>query len=486
MDKSTAESEIEMVGMAARRMRMDTTTPGTPDWQHPEQRLAGSAGARRALAPGDRGPAASQKSLSFWLLLVLYPFALALGTFPVFIFGVWVSAEFLFSLVCALVVVAEAASGRLKMAPGNPYFLLGLSLWLGANMGSLLVHPDLGTGSMVFRMLLKSLFGYMAFWVLLDQGRLSVVLKTYVAGCVLCGLFSIAFCLETGGFEALRNAAYGSQDPDVFDIDVFAGVARAGASNLLPVWICAVWYPSVAKKWKRAGLLAVSVYLAVLAMLALRREVLVEAVVGLTVLWFAMPRRFRLGIAISGLVVGGVFVGTIALSESWQERLFNETRDNFEGRMDPRAILLLNTPTELMEQPFLGHGPGSYPLRMTKYFPSEAVLAAETGIAAHNSFSRAAVETGMFGLSGFCLMVAALGWRVVRRKRELARSDIGLRLTAIMIFFHLGDWLTFGDGIGSNTSWFFIGVLLYLDRRLMREDSRGTAPARQMIRPAAA
>jgi hypothetical protein len=480
VDKNTAESEIELVGMATRRMNMDATTSGTLGWQHPEQRLAGSAGTRRAMAPGDRGPAASQKSLSFWLLMVLYPFALALGTYPVFIFGVWVSAEYLFSLVCALVVVAESAAGRLKVAPANPYFLLGLALWLGANVGSLLVNPHLGTGSMVFRMLLKALFGYMVFWVLLANGRLSVMVKAYLAGCALCGLFSIAFCLETGGFEVLRGAAYGSEDRQVFDIDVFAGVARAGASNLLPVWICAVLYPSVAKPWKRAGLRALIVYFAVLAMLALRREVLVEAVVGLTVLWFAMPRKFRPGIAISGLVLGGVFIGTIALSASWQERLFNQTRDDFKAHADPRTVLLLNTPAELMEQPLLGHGPGSYPLRMTKYFPSGSVFAQKAGIAAHNSFSRAAVETGMIGLLGFALMVAALGWCAIRRISWAGRADSILRLTAIMIFLHVGDWLFFGDGIGQNTTWFFIGVLLYLDRCLLWEASRGMRPKLQV------
>jgi O-antigen ligase len=287
-------------------------------------------------------------------------------------------------------------------------------------------------------------------------------------------LFSIAYAVETGSLEMLRQASYGGLDPDVLDIDLFRGIARAGVGNLLPVWICAVLYPSVSMKWKRAVLLALTAYFAMLAMLALRREVLIEAAVGLPVLWFAMPRGFRPFVTTVAIALGGVLVGTIASSERWQDRIFQETRSEFETDSDARIVLLLNTPAELMDKPLLGHGPGSYPLRMGKYFPPTRISGSV--IAAHNSFSRAAVESGIVGLLGFVLMVAALGWRAVRSKNELSLAGIGVRFGAIMIFLHVGDWLLFGDGIASNTTWFFIGLLLYLDWCLLRQERRGLIP----------
>jgi len=115
---------------------------------------------------------------------------------------------------------------------------------------------------------------------------------------------------------------------------------------------------------------------------------------------------------------------------------------------------------------------------MTPYFDLPSGMTADfVGIAAHNSFSRAAVETGMVGLAGFGLMVMALGWRAMRRKNTISESGVSFRLAAIMIFLHVGDWLFFGDGIASNTTWFFIGGLLYLDRCLTWPARPGAAAA---------
>lgn len=478
MDENTAASELESGGVAGRRTSMGAAAPGTGGRRRPQPRMAG-----RARAPGSRSFAGGPTTWSFWLLLVLYPLALPLGTYPVLFLGRSVGAEFLFALPCAVVVVLEIVVGRLKAAPGNPYFLLGLALWLGANVVSLQEHPELGTTRIVLSLVFKAMLAYTVFWVLEVNGRLEVLLKSYLAGCALSGLAAIALLVETGDLNVIRLGTYGNLDYDAASVDVFSGFARAGAGNLLPVWICAFLYPGVPKQWKRAGLLAI-VWFMVLAMLALRREVLVEAVVGLAVLWLWMPRGFRPALVAFSLALGGVLIGTIALSEHWQERLVSETREQFEQGDDPRTVMLLKTLTELMEAPVFGHGPGSYPVRMTKHVTSmQDFSLIGQGIGAHNSFSRAAVETGVVGLSGFCLMVAALGWRAVRRRSEAASAGLNLRLAAVMILLHLGDMMFFGDGISTNIVWLFMGVLLYLDRCLPRTDSRGIAPARQMMKP---
>lgn len=450
------------------------------------EKSLGTARSSTRASADHRGPAARPKTLSFWLLLVLYPFAMSLGTYPVVIGGSLVSVEFLLSLVCTFVVASEILLGKLKVTHGNPYFLIGLVIWLGANMASLLLHPAPGSLYIVFRLALKAMFGYMAFCVLQSNGGLNYALKAYVAGCVISGLFTIAYTVQAGSLELLREASFAGEDttgidPNMLNIDLFRGLARNGAGSLMPVWLCLVMYPSVAKQWKRAGLVFLMVYLAVLSMLQLRREYLVEAVVGLPILWVIVPRRFRLGIALSGLVLVGLIVGTIAFSESWQQRLFSETRDSFGGAgLDPRSVLLQNTPAELLDAPIFGHGTGSYPQRMSKYFPANFDLVSPLGIAAHNSFSRAAVETGMVGLLGFTLMMASLAWRAarVRSKNDLVGSV--LRNMAIMIFVAVIVEMNFLDGIASNQIWFFIGWLLYLDQRLLQEACQSIIPTRRM------
>jgi len=288
----------------------------------------------------------------------------------------------------------------------------------------------------------------------------------------LAGLFSIALCLQTGDIEMLRQASYAGLEPDAPNIDVFAGIARMGAGNLLPLWFCIVLYSTEQRKSVQRILLALLPYFGILSLLALRREVLVEGtVVMLILIFFAAPKGNRLVLAVTGIIIACCVIVAVKSSERWQERLFSESRYEFETGSDPRTLMLMHTPEVLMEEPLIGHGLGSYEWTMVVYFPSEvrnseAMSKKGGGIAAHNSFSRAAVETGAIGLLGFIVMFAALGWRAVRIRSDLAGTGITLRFVAIIIFLHVGDWLFFGDGIISNTTWYFIGVLLYLDRRL--------------------
>ena len=506
------------------------------------QRLQGVKERSSKVAADDHGrQTPRRKSLSFWLLIVFYPFTQSLSSYPV-VSG-RVSAELVFSLVCLLILIVEVACGRVELVTGNLFFLLGLALWLGANVGSLRLHAELGTTSLVFRMTLKAMFAYMVLCVLRANGGVDVLLKVYTAGYALAGLVGIVFVVQSGDLRILQTASLVMRDLESDAvIDFYAGIARAGVGNLLPIWICAVFYASTETRWKRNLLKAAVVYFAILAVLALRREVLIEAVLGLVVLFFGMPRRFRLMVATSGLLMGVVFLITIALSENWRDRLWLETRMQFALGEDPRTVLLLNTPTELMREPLFGHGPGSYPLRMSKYLNTpDSVLREGEGIAAHNSFSRAAVETGLIGLLSFTFMAAALGWRAVcgrnaptaRSGRRVAsarvavvhanaensmgkelskplagspasalgrrgasrsvrgagvpqnsrippiilRSGVNLRLAALMLLLHVMDWLIFGDGIAATNTWFFIGVLLYLDHRLSKEGARGTRPS---------
>ena len=400
------------------------------------------------------------KPISCWLLLVLYPSLLPLGTYPVRVGANWVSAEFLFSIFCVLAVAVDAGTRKWSVTAPNLAFVLGLALWLSANLTSAILHPEVGGGMITFRLGLKALFGCLVFVVLMNTGRLDWLLKSYLAGCALAGVAAIAFSIQADSLVAFRQASYAGLNPEELDVDVFRGLARAGAGNLLPLWICVVLGLVEHTERKRTVFVVLGLCFGLLAMLPLRREVLVEFVIGSIVVFFVVPRRRRVTVVAVALIVATVMAVFVAKSESWQVRLDSETRREFEAGSNPRTVLLLSTPAELSQAPLLGHGPGSYPWTMSKYFDLPGALMPK-GIAAHNSFSRAAVETGAVGLLGFTLMVSGIGRRAVR-----SRTKGTLRLLAAMIFLHVGGWMSFGDGIASNATWFFIGVLLYFDRAL--------------------
>jgi O-antigen ligase len=210
-------------------------------------------------------------------------------------------------------------------------------------------------------------------------------------------------------------------------------------------------------------------------MLALRREVIVEGIVGVGVLLCFLRGRARIFAGMAAVLFAGAVVVLVGVSDRWKERIFSETRDQMESVSDPRTVLLLNTPKAMMGSPVLGHGAGSYRYVMGKYlFGSKGDD--EIGIAAHNSFSRAGVETGLLGLGGFTLMIGALGWKCYFGMRRAMPQRGVLRLACAMIFLHVMDWLFFGDGIGSNTTWYFIGVLLFFDRRLSQNSLANRLP----------
>ncbi len=412
-------------------------------------------------APVFRG----RRSVAFWLLLVLYPLFNALGTFPVVVGAdamSGMSVEFVFSVICVGVVALQAIGG-LRIDWGPQAFWLGLVVWLSANVLSLVLNRVVGAEMLVARLGMKALFGYMVYWVLVDNGELDVLLKSYIVGCIFAGLCSLAFWYQVGDLEQIRHANFVGSDSPEMEVDVFRGVARLGTGNLLPLWICLILYPTERSALVRMALLACIPFFAVLSMLALRREVLVEGAAGLVLLLVLMPRRYRGVAGLSALLFAGVVGALVVSSERWRDRLINETQEQFQSGTDPRTVLLLNTPSELRQSPLWGHGPGMYHRRMGAYFSGNAEVEKE-GIAAHNSFSRAAVETGLLGLGGFTLLVGALGWWCVfDRKRG---PEFGpLRLWSAMIFLHVFDWLFFGDGMAANMTWYFCGVLLFLNHR---------------------
>lgn len=405
-----------------------------------------------------------------WLLLVVYPVLTPLGTYPIAVGTRTVSVEFCLALICVATTIPLAFSRRIFLYPWSLPFSIGVLLWIAANIFSAVFNESDGADQVITQILMKAGFGYVAFLALRNSPPKSenVAYKYYVAGCAVAGLFAIAFCVYTGNLEELRQASYMGSDVQQSQVSLFSGLARAGAGNLLPLWIIVAFYPSTRSLEGRVVMVAAAVYFVVLSLLALRREVLIEGIVGFVVLLFFIPRRYRLSAAGLAIAFSACIAIVLSQSERWQERLFGETRTEFSDLEDPRLVLLMNTPAETALSPVYGHGPGTYPQRMTKYLGIRAYrsLQAEglNEIAPHNSFSRAAVESGLLGLAGIVMMMVAVG-RVSVFGVRAAHNLYGINLIApVLIFVHLGDLLFFGDGISLNSTWYLLGLLLGLER----------------------
>lgn len=420
-----------------------------------------------------------RSTVSSVLLLLVYPLISAVATLPVPFTGALggtVSVELFLSAACLVVVAVEVLMGKAPLGGASKLFLFGLALWLGANVVSGFLHYMSGTiGYFVFRMFMKAAFGYMVYMVLRRSGQLRNMMVAYVVGCAAAGLVSFAFWVQTGDLAALREAGFLEKGSSELEqaVDVFAGAARIGAGNIVPIYFCLALLWDERKTLLRMIWLGFLPFFAVLAVLPLRREVFVEGAVALLLILPFAPRRYWLGLFLVGACVAGAGLAVVAKSDAWRVRI-EETRDQFETGSDPRMIMLRNTPYEMMREPVFGQGPASYYWAMGAYFP--IVDPRQTGgIAAHNSYSRAAVETGIVGLSGMVLFTGSLCWGVWRARRQATPLGKRLHLIACLVLLKIGVLLNFGDGIADNRTWFFIGILLFIVAtldRIVRASSR--------------
>lgn len=427
---------------------------------------------------GQRGRAAAgffavrgRFGISSWLLLVVYPLSIPLDQVPVLIGERTYSVGFFVAVVCAVIVILQVVGNQMRVQLCNRCFLLGLAVWLAANVGSLLINSSLAESSLVISLATKAAFAFLFYLALVNGGGLKIMLNCYIAGCGVAGLWTISYALAAGDLNAVREAASFVQfDSSAFEVDLLTGLAAAGAGKLLPLWLCVFLYTRQSRIWLRSVYLTLVPYFAVLALMSLRREVMVEMCLIIPILLFAVPRRGRFVMGLVAVVAICSIAGFIGVSERWQDRLFVETRDRFETESDYRTVLLINTPKEFTAAPLLGQGPGSYRWTMDKYFSADDAVIEREGAPAHNSFSAAAVETGILGLLGLITMVAGLGWRACSLRSWHSREYNPARLLSLMIFLHFLVLLNFGEALGANPTWFFVGILLYLDRWMALEN----------------
>jgi hypothetical protein len=400
-------------------------------------------------------------SLGPAILLVVYPLLAFIGQFPITGAGIPLSVEHIVAAVCAVVMLVECAFGSVRLRSANGVFLVGFVVWSGANALSLLQHPSREGNFEVFGYIQKFVFCYLVFLALAEARCVLKVMRWYIAGCFIAGVFTICFFLFQGAsLDDLRGASYGGLDEaGQLQVSLMEGLARSGAGNLLPFWFALVFFMMYPDRGRRSLYLGLAAFFLLLSLMALRREVLVCLVFGFVVLAAWAPREYRGPIAlVMGLCLCGA-ASVVVSNESWSRRLFEETAEDLSAGQDPRLAMLVATPAALLDKPLLGHGPGTYRTTILNYVSVRGVLG-ETGLAAHNSFSAAAVQAGCVGLLGAVLMTGGLCIQVVGRRQYPTRSLGLIRLASLIILLEVLDRQSFGDGLWAPQTWFWFGVLL--------------------------
>lgn len=431
-------------------------------------------------SPQNLGELAGRPSVAAFLLMTLYPIFLQVANYPIPVAGVIGGTRSLdlyylsFALIVTLVCIGTG-SVRLVMPPA--LFTSGAILWVGMNLASMIVNQVdvIVFQYLVLKFAFKVAFAFMFLWVAFSSGQLKRFMAIYVATCFLVGLITYGYALAGGSLTELRGMSYMTADSytgQADEISAYRGLVRQGAGNLVPVFFTILFLMESKKGAVRSLCLALLPYFVILAALPLRREVLVESMVAALILIPAAPKRYRLWVIVSAaltLVVLGWFVSQ---SREWYLRGV-ETLQTLETGRDPRLVMLKMGPVETMKAPLFGHGPASFMMVSSQYFRSGIRMAA------HNSFLRAAIETGIPGFVAMLMIYGSLPLELLRSWRQSSEFGRRLWLFVALITLHVGVLLNFGDGVTINPPWMWMGLAFAACRILRRMGGRaefGVAP----------
>ena len=422
------------------------------------------------------------------VLTYVYPCLSVVGQYPLgTVGGVPLSLErvalLLLGPLCLVQVFAGGENARriVRYTPG--IITAGLGLWLIALALSCVLHFAPGDTALLWGYGQKFLLGFLfACAVAAEPDALRAVRLFAVTS--LVATVATFYVYVTQGSAAIRSGAFVSLEYG--DVTLLEGVARAGANGSVPLMAC--WLQAV---FARRGRLKLAWYvgvaaLFVAAMLALRREYLLS--IGVCMLWgvYSLPlgvRRFTAVFVVGGFLALGV--GVIHLVPEWRQRLFSETVDSLTSGQDLRLLMLQTAPKLFVEEPLAGHGLGTFPFLMATSLPVHLATDEETnrflarGLASHNSFLTAGLETGLLGLVGLVALFGGLGlWSVRIWRNSRMRGGSALAMFAPLFFIQIFFGVFFQDGLASNIIWAFMGMLIAIVA-IERSKGPGPRPGRQ-------
>jgi O-antigen ligase len=376
----------------------------------------------------------------------------------------------LFAPLALLVVLAETARGRARIAPAAPLgWVAAYVLWAFA---SGLWTISLGGTKFLLSSLVLALAYMIAFAALLSTRReLERVLYTLAAAGLAFGLFATAtFVLN----PSRKSGAVG--DPNFFAayqvavlplVLVLAAEARSRWLRLCLVGTALVVAVSILASISRGGFLALAATTLVLLILpagAIFTTRAQKAVVLIVVM---------AGTAIAAQKGTNVLP---RLNIAYAELTGASTSQTREARGSGRVNIWLAAKTTIRERPLLGVGYGAFTrvsndlMRRTPGVDLENFELVPRGSAAHDAFIESTAELGIPGLLLFLGLLISMA-RLLRRTAARARvaGEWFTMRVANAVLVSLVGWSVASIFISSETSrplWILIGIGLALPKLL--------------------
>lgn len=399
-----------------------------------------------------------------WLFTFAYPLLIPIGQVPISIGGTQVSLERLLIVVGSLGFVAAILSKRLSLT-GVPRFAIGgFALWFGMYSISLAVYPTTQGIIELSGYLQKAVMAYMVSAILDSAEDADRAFKLFLLSSFLVSLVAIAVYLRQGSLSAIRVSSLSVSN--VASESMLNGLARAGSGNTMAVWIALVQLWQAKNQRQRAARLLIVGWFSLVALFALRREVLVTLALGLVIMFVHRPIGHRSQVI---AVIGFLFAVTatfVLSSHEWMNRLTVETVSQLQSGSDPRLSLLLHfTPRAVLSAPLVGYGPGNYAAAQLRFPDTVPIyLIGLGGSAAHNVWSAAAVEAGVGAFLGLCVFLYGIG-RPLWQYRDIPHQDLDTiwRFMPIM-FTQVLVSMFFGNALILPATWFWFGLFLAAER----------------------
>lgn len=398
----------------------------------------------------------------------LYPLLMPIGQMPlslgVGMASVTVSLERVLVLIGSVGLVGGVfVTRRLRIIRPPTIVIIGAALWLIAYSVSFLVFPSETGAVIVFGFAQKVLLSFMVMVAIAKPERLQIVLAFFLFASFLISLAPLVAFLQEESLQFIRASSFTVEEE--FSASLFRGIARAGAGNVMALWVTLAFLWQSRTNVKRMLFLGLALWFVAISLFALRREVLVAIPMGLAVLVWRMPKKSRRQIILIATLILLIMLIFVQWSPEWSSRIIGETVTELSSGTDARMVLLLRfTPGAFMLSPWIGHGPGNYAtIQLT--FPElvTPIFTAVGGAAPHNSWSASIVEAGIFAFIGLCVFLYGIGRPLLTRRTFVDAQMEKIWLIAPLIFVQLLNWMFFGHGLIMPMVWFWLGFLLALE-----------------------
>jgi len=394
-----------------------------------------------------------------FVLGILYPILHPIGQYPIVIEEISISLERFVLIICAFIFFGFIFNRNRKLPSLPKKILAPIFLWLVSS----LVSGIFNQGSdwfVIFAFLQKLFFCWFVFLALSERNTLIKALNVYVITSFIASIFTVFLFFRSDTMNIIRNANFLSGES--LSEGLLFGIARAGSGDMMAIWIALLFFKqNDNQNIKKTIWAGIAIWLVGVSMLSLRREYIIDIIIGIVFIVFYKPIQMRKQGAFIGLAMMVILSSVLLTSPEWQRRLFTETTLTVQNQNDLRTLALRRSITAFIQRPLLGYGPGSYEYVIPAQ-PGNDLISSREEFRAHNSFASVAVETGLFGLVGlgiFLGVIAADLHRKTMRQTPALEQDF-IPAFAMLFLLQILLSISFGNGLIINLIWFWIGIVV--------------------------